>query len=183
MPRQSRVHDPDLLDALESLGCESFAGSAWRVTWLTRDPLVGSSAGGRWHPADSFEVLYASLEADGARAEAYYHLSRAPVFSSSQMRIHRLQLHLSRTLILKDMATLKRLGIEEARFSSMDYERTQEFGAAAHFLEMDGMLVPSSRSTSLNLVLFLDRLDPESGVSVVDSRDVNWPAWKENQRS
>jgi RES domain len=58
---------------------------------VDRDPLVGNDAGGRWHPANSFEALYTSLEADGSLAEMYYHLSRAPVFASSHMRLHRLR--------------------------------------------------------------------------------------------
>lgn len=176
------VHDRELLDALDALGCEPFAGTVWRVTWASRDALMGSAAGGRWHPAGSFEALSTSLDSDGALAEAYHHLSRAPVFSSLQMRIHRLQVHPKRTLILNDMATLQSLGIEESRFASMDHERTQAIGAAAYLLELDALLVPSARSASLNLVLFLDRLDPESSLLVVDSHDVNWPAWKERRR-
>ena len=63
----------------------------------------------------------------------------------------------------------------------MDYARTHEIGAAAHFLEFDSLLAPSPRWPCLNLVLFLDRLDPEA-LAVEKSREVNWPAWRERHK-
>ena len=180
MPRsRRRVHDRKLLDALEP---EAFSGTAWRTTWATRDPLAGGAAGGRWHPQDSFEALYTNLEADGSLAEVYFHLSRAPVFSSAHVRLHRLRAGTRRTLRLADMAALGRLGIEAARYPAMEYARTREIGAAAHLLEFDGLLVPNARGPCLNLVLFLDRLDPDGRLAVEETADVNWPAWTEARR-
>lgn len=178
----SRVHDRDLLDALESFGCEPFSGTAWRTIWVTRNPLIGGSAGGRWHPQDSFEALYTSLDEDGALTEAYFHLSRAPVFTSSQMKLHRLRVRTLRTLVLEDMEALKRLGIEEAAYRSMDYTLTRAIGAAAYLLELDSLIVPSSRSSSMNLILFLDRLNPDESLVVEEDREINWPAWKETHK-
>ena len=37
-------------------------------------------------------------------------------------------------------------------------ERGQAIAAAAHFLEFDGLIVPSARAPVLNLVLFLDQV-------------------------
>jgi hypothetical protein len=85
------VHDPDLLDALEAMEPQAFDGVAWRVTWAARDPLAGGTGGGRWHPPNDFEALYTSLAEDGALAEIYHHLSRAPVFSSSHVTLNKLQ--------------------------------------------------------------------------------------------
>lgn len=180
MPGVRRLHDRDLLDALEILGSGSFSGAAWRTTWATRDPLIGSTAGGRWHPENSFEALYTSTESDGSLAEVYFHLSRAPVFSSAHVRLHRLRVEAKRTLRL-DMEALGRLEIEAGRFAAMDYTRTREIGAAAYFLEFDSLLVPSPRWPCFNLVLFPDRLDPDS-LAVEESREVNWPAWREQHR-
>ena len=176
MARAGRVHDRELLDALEALGGEAYRGETWRATWASRHPLTGDG-GGRWHPPGAFEALYTSLEADGALAEVYYHLSRAPVFSSAHMRLNRLRVETERTLRL-DRADLARLGIDAAVFQSMDYTRSHEIGAAAYLLEFDSMMVPSARGPSLNLVLFLDRLDPD-GLQIAETLDVNWPAWKE----
>ena len=183
MARSGGVHDRELLDALEALKPESFKGTAWRTTWATRDPLLGSSAGGRWHPANSFEALYTSLEPDGSLAEVYYHLSRAPVFASSHVRLVRLMVQTRMTLRFADMQALERFGIKETKYQSMDFTRSQEIGAAAHFLEFDGLLVPSARWPCLNLVLFLDRLDLDKGLVVEEVSDVNWPAWREARQA
>jgi RES domain len=180
MPGARGLHDRDLLDALEVLGSEPFSGPAWRTTWATRDPLVGSTAGGRWHPENSFEALYTSTEPDGSLAEVYFHLSRGPVFSSAHVRLHRLRVEARRTLRL-NMEKLGSLGVEAATYPAMDYTRTRQIGAAAHFLEFDGVLVPSPRWRCLNLVLFLDRLDPDS-LAAEEASEVNWPAWREQHK-
>jgi hypothetical protein len=80
-----------------------------------------------------------------------------------------------------DLEMLESLGVEAGTYSAMDYARTREIGAAAHFLEFDSLLVPSPRWPRLNLVLFLDRLDPES-MTVEEVREVNWPAWREQHK-
>jgi RES domain-containing protein len=173
------VHDPDLLDALEAMEPQSFNTSVWRVTWATRDPLVGGTGGGRWHPPNDFEALYTSMEESGAMAEAYYHLSRAPVFSSSHMKINQLRARTERTLVFDDIASLGPVGIDEEAFRQGDYTRTREIGAAARFLDMDGLIVPSARWSCANLVLFLDRLSELEMLKVIETRDINWPAWRE----
>jgi RES domain len=175
-----RLHDRDLLDALENLGSEPFSGAAWRTSWASRDPLIGSTAGGRWHPENSFEALYTSAESDGSLAEVYFHLSRAPVFSSADVRLYRLRVATRRTLRL-EMEVFGRLDIEAVKYPAMDYTRTREIGAAAHFLEFDGLLVSSPRWPCLNLVLFPDRLDPDS-LAVEEVREVNWPASRERHK-
>ena len=79
MPFWDRVHDRELLDALEALAPETFDGDVWRVAREGRDALLGASAGGRWSPSGGFEVLYTSLDAEGALAEIGYRLSLEPV--------------------------------------------------------------------------------------------------------
>ncbi len=181
MASGGRVHDRELLDALEALAPDKFSGVVWRVGFVSRDPLVGSTHGGRWHPAGAFEGLYTSLDRDGALAEVYFHLSRAPVFSSAEVRLFELRLDDTNVLRLDDLALLRSLGLENAAAGTLNYERSQAIGAAAHFLEHQGILVPSARWPCLNLVLFLDRLNLE-GVIVDDGVEVNWPAWKEHTR-
>ncbi len=176
MSPSHRVHDPELLDALEAIEPEKLSREVWRVAWASRDPLIGNNSGGRWHPQNSFECLYSSLEADGALAEAYYHLSRAPIFSSSQVKLCRLSVETQKTLRL-EKEVLANLRIEEAQNKSMDHDRSQEIGAAARMLEFDSLLVPSVRFQCLNLVMFLDRLNIDK-LRVIESSDINWPAWK-----
>lgn len=178
---EDRVHDPDLLDALEAMAPQSFDGHVWRVSWARRDPLAVGTGGGRWHPPDDFEALYASMNRDGALAEIYHHLSKAPVFSSSQTRLNRVRVLTLRTLVFDDVEALESVGVDAAAFHKGDYARTREVGAAARFLDMDGLIVPSARWPCANLVLFLDRLADLETLTVVEQRDVNWPAWREKQ--
>lgn len=174
-----QVHDPDLLDALEEMEPRSFDGVVWRVTWATRDPLAGGTGGGRWHPANDFEALYTSTEEHGAMAEVYSHLSRAPVFSSSHVKINSLQVRTERTLFFDDLESLGAVGVDAEAFRKGSHTRTREIGAAARFLDIDGLFVPSARWPCANLVLFLDRLSDLETLKVLESREVNWPAWRE----
>ncbi len=176
---EHQVHDPDLLDALEAMSPQSFEGTAWRMTWASREPLTGGASGGRWHPANDFEALYTSLERDGALAEIYHHLSRAPVFSSSHVRLNEMRVRTERTLVFDDVAALAQVGVDEEMFRRGDYARTSEIGAAARFLDMDGLIVPSARRDCTNLVLFPDRLAGLEQATLVKSSYVNWPAWRE----
>lgn len=181
----SRIHDPDLLDKLQRHNPKPQSVRAWRTSWAHRDPLLGSAAAGRWNPEGLFEVLYTSLNFDGSIAEAYYHSSKAPVLSSRPVKVHKLRVSTLRTLVL-DSETLVALDVDMSRYrvpisDFTDPTRTQDIGAAAQFLEFDSLLVPSARWASMNLVLFLDRLDLGSALTVEASQDVNWPAWREKR--
>ncbi len=179
----SPTHDPSLLDALESLVPQAFDGELWRVTWAAHDPLIGGTGGGRWHPPNRFEVLYTSLSEDGALAEVYYHLSRQPVFSSSHVMINKLALRCDRVLIFPDVAALAPLGVSAEDFHKGAYTRTQEIGAAARFLDLQGLIVPSARWDGSNLVLFPELLEDIACLRLLEQRDINWPAWRERSRS
>src|SRR5215470_7645877 len=86
-----RVHDRAILDALDAIDPMPFEGEVWRVIPKGRNPLRGSSTHGRWSPNGEFEVLYTSLERDGALAEIGYRLSLEPIWPSRlQHEIHRI---------------------------------------------------------------------------------------------
>ena len=174
-----RRHDRGLLDALEAKDSEAFLGPTWRVTAQGRDPLRGSTAGGRWSPPGEFEVLYTSLAAEGALAEIGYRLSLEPVWPSrARHEIHRIATATERTLRLADLAALAPLGVDISRYGVFDYVGTQAVAAAAHFLDFDGLIVPSARAPELNLVLFTERLNAEAALSVEDTQPVDWEAWR-----
>ncbi len=176
MISRRKVIDPALLDALDNLDSTFFCGDVWRVTWPERDPLVGSSGGGRWSPDGGFEAVYASLEPDGACAEAYYHLSRAPVFPSSKMLLNKIHADLKNVLQL-DIKQLRQVGIPEPLANRIDYGISQQVGAAAHLLDFEALIVPSARWDCLNLVLFLDRLDIDAQLEILRSTPIDWPTW------
>jgi len=173
--------DPEILDALDKLSGAPLKTKVWRVTWASRDPLAGGVGGGRWSPPNKFEALYTSLKSDGALAEAYYHLSRAPVFSSSSMKINQISVKLDNVLPL-DLKSLEQLGIADPLASRIDVNLTQPVSEAAHLLDYQGLLVPSARFDCSNLVVFMDRINPDRQLKVSKSEDVNWPAWRERHQ-
>lgn len=69
--------------------------------------------------------------------------------------------------------------MEEQKFRKGGYARTREVGAAARFLDMEGLIVPSARWSASNLVLFMDRLSDRESLKVMETREINWPAWRE----
>lgn len=61
-----------------------------------------------------------------------------------------------------DFVPLPRYGT----YGTFEYTGTQAIAAAAHFLEFDGLIVPSARASDLNLVLFTERLNVEIALTV-----------------
>jgi hypothetical protein len=178
--RVGRVHDRAILDALEVRAGEPFAGDVWRTVRKDRDPRRGSSAHGRWSPSGEFEVLYTSLERKGSLAEIGYRLSLEPVWPSRiAHEIHRLAISVPNVLRFPDLASLEPLGIDPARYPTFEYEATQAVAAAAHFLGVDGLLVPSARFDCLNAVLFTDR---PATIAVRESDTADWDAWGASRR-
>jgi hypothetical protein len=177
--RGRRVHDKDVLDALEAIGAQPFDGQVWRVTRSGRDPARGSAASGRWSPPGEFEVLYTSLERDGALAEIGHRLSLEPVWPSRLVhKVHKLTIHAERALRLPNLQTLQTLGVDTARYEKYDYSATQAIAAAAQFLGFDALIVPNARHRGLNLVGLLENLDPGAAVAIVPSEIVDWSDWR-----
>lgn len=173
-----RIHDRLLLDALEAIAPVRFEGRVWRVARRGRDPLRGSIATGRWSPQGEFEVLYTSLERDGALAEVGYRLSLEPVWPSRLFHdLHRLVVRTERTLRLADLDALVPLGIDITRYAGFDYTAPQAVAAAARFLEFDGLLVPSARAPCMNLVMFLDRMTADGRLDIEATEPVDWSDW------
>ncbi|MEX0921406.1 MAG: RES family NAD+ phosphorylase [Rhodovibrionaceae bacterium] len=188
-PGPVKRRDSALIDAIEAIEAEIFDGAVWRVVREGRDPAQCSASGGRWDDG-TFNVLYTSLKDDGAKAEMYFHLLRGqPVFPSKvRYGLHELKVALRRCLKLLDVSALGALGVKVERFGALSYARreaeyptTREVGEAAHFLEYDGLLVPSARWDCLNAVLFCDSVTVENRQAVKDHGLVDLKAWaKEN---
>lgn len=176
------VHDRAILDILDNLEPENFTGTVWRTTWKGRDPLLGGKGGGRWSPKNNIEALYTSLDKDVSLAELYYHLSRAPIFSSRIVVLNELHIDKVEILNLSEGKVLENLGIPDAKSNIIDLKVSQAIGAAVNFLEYQGILVPSARGDGINLMLFTDRLDLDSSIEVINEEDINWPAWREQNK-
>lgn len=189
MARRRKVRDNELIDAIEAAPETEFEAVVWRVVRGDRDPLLGSSPGGRWDDA-TFDVLYTSAESDGALAEMYFHLTRGQPIVPSRMEFRRYEIRvaLSRALRLESTAELEALGVEEAGYGSLkygraqeEYLRTQEIAEVAFFLEYDGLIVPSARWQCRNVILYTDRVPPEAMTIVRDHGVVDWADWKARQ--
>lgn len=186
MANKHRIRDSALIDALEAAPATLFDGTVWRVVRGGRDVLQGSAYGGRWDDT-TFEVLYTSEKADGAIAEIYFHLSRGqPVIPSKvTYYLYEIRVTIRRALVLSDLAALAELGVDTARFGSLsyaervqEYPRPQEIAETAYFVGFDGLVVPSARFDCRNVVLFCDRIPPESIEVVRDHGAIRWENWR-----
>jgi RES domain len=180
MVGQRPVHDRGILDALEAIDPQRFAGEVWRVTRKGRDPLRGSTANGRWSPSGGeFEVLYTSLERDGALAEIGYRLSLEPVWPSRvEHEVHVIEVEAERTLRFASIDSLAPLGVAIERYHTFEYQATQAIAAAAYFLEFDSLIAPSARFPCANLVIFTERA---TGLALKNSQTVDWESWRRRQ--
>ena len=174
---QRSVHDRSILDALEAIDPETFAGEVRRVTRKGRDALRGSTANGRWSPSGGeFEVLYTSLKRAGALAEIGYRLSLEPVWPSRiEHEVHLIEVETERTLRFADLKSLAPLGVEIDRYHTFEYRATQAIAAAAYFLEFDSLMVPSARFPCSNLVIFTERA---TELVLKKSEAVDWGIWR-----
>ena len=131
MPGLRRVHDRAILDALDAIDPTPFEGRVWRVTPKGREALRGSSTHGRWSPNGEFEVLYTSLEREGALTEIGHRLSLEPVWPSRlRHEIHRIEVRTERTLHIAELDRLQRLGVDVAKYQSFDYRsNTSDHGS------------------------------------------------------
>jgi RES domain-containing protein len=181
MAHTGRVHDRAILDALDAVKPVRFDDTVWRITRAGFDATRGSLANGRWSPGGTVEVLYTSLDREGALAEIGYRLSLEPVWPSRlRHEIHALAARSDRTLEFVSLESLAPLGVDVSRYESFDYTATQALAAAAHFLEFDGLLVPSARHNSTNLVLFMDRW-PSGSVEIKSTEPIDWTVWRGNR--
>lgn len=184
--------DNRLLDAIEDRPVEPVGITVWRVVKDGRDPCVCASSGGRWDDG-TFEVLYTSLDRDGAIAEMYYHLKRGqPVFPSKlKYRLFELRVTLDGVIRLPDKDSLEDLGVNVAQFGQLSYQerpaeypRTQEVAEAVNFLggpepgEASGMVVPNARWDCQNLVVLCGHTAPGDVEEVRDHGVIDWAAWE-----
>ncbi len=175
----ARPHDAGMLDALEAMAPVAFRGSVWRVTRAGRDALQASTAPGRWSPGGDAEVLYTSLERAGALAEIGFRLSLEPVWPSRMVHeAHWIEAGTGRSLRFADVASLVPLGVDPVRWAGFDYEATRAIAAAAHFLEFDGLIVPSARADCGNLVVFVGNLEGEGALTLRETQPVDWAEWR-----
>lgn len=176
------VRDPALIDALDRLPRSRFSGTVWRIDREGRDPAQCSASGGRWDDG-SFDVLYTSLQREGALAEMHFHLSRGqPVFPTRlRYALYELQVKMHEVITLPTVADIEALGLQPGIYGQMlyverqgEYPRTQDIGEAARFLGCDGLIAPSARLACQNGVLFCGALQPGAVTVTHDHGLIDW---------
>jgi RES domain-containing protein len=174
--------DNRLIDAIEAIDPVPYSGTVWRVVRRGRDPTQCSRSGGRWDDG-TFDVLYTSRQREGALAEMRFHLMRGQPVMPSRVTyaLFEVDLALGRALKLLDLAALQALGLDTSRYGQLSYEgketeypRSQDIAEVAHFLDYDGLIVPSARFECLNVVAFCDRLPPAAMAARKDHGDIDW---------
>jgi hypothetical protein len=117
----------------------------------------------------------------------HYHLSRGqPVFPSKiRHRLYQLTLETTKVLLLPDLSSIAKLGVDVARYGMLsynerqsEYPRTQEVAETAHFLGFDAVVAPNARWDCLNAVLFLDRIEPDTCEIARDHGPIEWTEWR-----
>ena len=149
-----------------------------------RDPLQGGRSLSRWCNGE-FDVLYTSLERDGAIAEVHALLALQPVFPSKiSFHSHKLTVVAEAMLHLADLSSLEKLGLETDRYNEREYQKTQDIADAAFFLGFDGLFVPSARWPCANAVLFTERISPAAlALQATEEDPVNWVDWRKHHRN
>ena len=79
------------------------------------------------------------------------------------------------------MADLVALGVEQSKYPSILYPRTQEIAAAAAFMGFDGIISPSARFDCENIVLFLDSFNLKN-IETVSETAIDWGDWRAKNR-
>jgi hypothetical protein len=184
MPDLRRARDLGLLDSIDDFERERFTQHLWRVVREGRDPILGAPSISRWCDG-TFDVLYTSMERDGALAEIHALLSMQPVFPSKvSFYVHRLTVSTLQTLRFPTCETLSKFGVDISRYRERDYSRTQPIADAAYFLGFDSLVAPSARWECLNAVLFTDRIPPSNiEIDESEAEPIDWSAWRKRARA
>jgi RES domain-containing protein len=147
------VYPPELLDRLQAITPAPWHGRAFRHMFGDYPPDAENTRGARWNPP-GVAAIYTSLARDGALAEAEYQIAVQPIPPRGRRTIYTLELSLTGVLDLTDTELLQDFDVGPAELTADDMIACRQLGAAVHWLERDGLLLPSARSPSTNLVIF-----------------------------
>jgi len=135
-------------------------------------PDTENTRGARWNP-QGVAAIYTSLTRDGALAEAEHQIAMQPIPPRARRTIYTLELSLTTILDLTDTELLQDLGIGPAELTANDMIACRQLGGAVHWLERDGLLLPSARSPSTNLVIFPANRPADARFEIIGAEPVN----------
>lgn len=156
------IHDPELLDAIESLGSETLDGvTVWRHMFNDNPPELSNTRGARWNPA-GLAAIYTSEERETAIAEGQHAIDSQPLRPRARRYVYELSVSTSKALRIT-VDDLPTLGLDPADLTSPDFAACQRVGAHAAFLGYDALIVPSARADGGNVVIFVNELAADAG--------------------
>ena len=159
---------PELLKLLEALESQAWDGLAWRHMFADNPPTRANESGARWNPP-GVPAIYCSLDRATALAEGDYAAAVQPLRPTVKRTIYNLRIHLQKVLDLSSRSRLLELGIGDTELADVDHAGCQRLGGAVEWLEHDGLLVPSARSSGVNLVIFTRKRGPGTDLEILGS--------------
>jgi RES domain-containing protein len=160
-------HDRRVIEALAQIHPDRWHGVVYRHMFARLPPDRENTLGARWNPPE-VPAIYTSLSRQGALAEAEYQMEMEPLRPRARRSIYRIELQLASVIDLSAEMSLRELGLDLADLASLSHVACQRIGGAVEYLEHDGMIVPSARSASMNLVIFPNRQTPSYRFKVLD---------------
>lgn len=165
------LHGRGLIEVVESIPPQPWDGDVWRHVFAGNDPIRANTTGARWN-ASGTAALYTSLERDTALAEGEHLLAIQSVRPTIARTLHRIEVSLSRMLVLDEEARAM-IGLAEGTLSADTCLDCQELGSAISWLNLDGLQVPSVRRVGgTNIAIYVDNQDPNSGLKVAATEQI-----------
>lgn len=166
------IHRPELLDALQRAHSGPLEIEAWRHVFGSHLPDQENTSGARWNPS-GVAAIYLGCTRDGAVAEGNHAIAVQPLRPRALRFIYAVQVTLANVLDLRDTTTLHDVGLTHADIAGDDLSACQEVGAAADWLERDGLLVQSARSSAMNLIIYPAHRRPDAVFEYGDGEELS----------
>lgn len=164
-----------LVERVAAVATSRVQGTFHRHAAPNRDAFAGGTAG-RW--GRGFPVIYLGRPTDSVVVEAYRHLVEQSGMPAERVRprtFYTVRVDVERILDLTLPENLDAVGLGEAdlRTDVDDYEACQAVAAAAHDLELHGVLAPSASGRGQALAIFRARVSTRELTVVLSA--VLWP--------
>lgn len=148
-----------MIEEVARLPQAHITGVFFRHAAPNRDPFVGGF-GGRW--GATFPVIYLGRPTDSCVEEAYRHLvddAGVPPHLVKPRTLYTVKVEISNVLDLRAGEAQRTVGLTTGRLESAvgDYETCQRVAAAAHQLELHGVIAPAATGLGETLSIFRER--------------------------
>ncbi|MEV5003799.1 RES family NAD+ phosphorylase [Nocardioides sp. LML1-1-1.1] len=165
------IHDPELLDAIESLGFDVLDEvTVWRHMFNDNPPELSNTRGARWNPA-GLAAIYTSEQRETAIAEGQHAIDSQPLRPKARRYVYELRVSAAKVLRITP-SDLAALGLEPKDLESPDFSACQRIGAHAAFLGYDALIVPSVRADGTNVVIFVNELAADGAFERVEVEQI-----------